>query len=893
VARALRPQGRRTPGRLIIHETATGAVLRGVPLPEVMGNYSGDFTWLTFSGDGTRLALASRTRRRPGRPGAEDPLAEVHALVWSVADGRELLHDSWTVPAASNGAAVGALARDGARMALATHENDSDNAAAPRYYGELRVLDVADGRERIHLTSESEGYTNPDLSPDGRLVAASVMSYRGGVRGSQTTRLVLQEVESGRARTDLEEPALPSTNCSFSPDGRCLAVATLDPGRGTSLVVCDLEAGRRVATEPLPRAIGFGPGLYFSPDSRLLIVAAADGSPECQVREVPGGRLLRTLSLGATASYDLAIRPSDGHLITVDSACNIREWPSPTPQPAALDSGRLIEKAGRVALVAGGRALIGLHPPGGPDEPTSAAVYDVDAGQVLRRFEREGPGTPSSSLRTSKIAIGSLGSRFALPAVTRDRGATEQIEVWDSATGQHVVSLDSVTLGGDLNNPTYFNPNIALDARGTRLAVVLRIAEPRPDGKGNNSRALAVSIVELPAGRLLRKISLARPLPVYQVALSPDGRVVAVSTIEFAPTGEQRNSIDLRDADSGRILQTLHSSLFRVLNLAFSADGLQLAAMGDESTGSHPIEVWNLAPGAPPDPLHLDGHGSMAGVGDLAFSADGRRLATIAARGYTTDGELKLWDTTSGRDLVTWALPGRPLALAFDGGDRLRVLLQSYGASDARVVLFDAAPVAPELEAIDLVDRLSPNVPLNSELTDRIKAESGLDAAVRAAALALVPLRQEVWSRLARAARMWLSDNPELTQRALVYMERAFALAPDMDSSAQAALGEARYRNGKFAECLEPLRRSLALANEEDLPAASRTPRPLAFIAMAEAKLGHRDLAQAALDEYRTRRSRESAGAMAPPEEKIDAEVETVFREAFGGTPAAVAPASK
>ena len=130
----------------------------------------------------------------------------------------------------------------------------------------------------------------------------------------------------------------------------------------------------------------------------------------------------------------------------------------------------------------------------------------------------------------------------------------------------------------------------------------------------------------------------------------------------------------------------------------------------------------------------------------LAFSADGRRLATAAARGSTFDCEVKLWDLASGRDLVTWAPSGgRPVDLAFDpDGHRLRVLLSDVkhdrmpGSSCST-----PSPLAPEVEAIDLVDRLAADVPLNSELAEKIQAEPGLDPAVRAAALAVVPLRQE------------------------------------------------------------------------------------------------------------------------------------------------------
>jgi hypothetical protein len=51
---------------------------------------------------------------------------------------------------------------------------------------------------------------------------------------------------------------------------------------------------------------------------------------------------------------------------------------------------------------------------------------------------------------------------------------------------------------------------------------------------------------------------------------------------------------------------------------------------------------------------------------------------------------------------------------------------------------------------------------------------------------------------------------------------------------------------------------------------------------MAEAKLGHRALAQAALDDYRSRRARRFAGAKAnPPEDTLLAEAEAVLRAAF------------
>jgi hypothetical protein len=226
-------------------------------------------------------------------------------------------------------------------------------------------------------------------------------------------------------------------------------------------------------------------------------------------------------------------------------------------------------------------------------------------------------------------------------------------------------------------------------------------------------------------------------------------------------------------------------------------------------------------------------------------------------------------------------------------GRRLRPLLFDFSKGEARIVLFDASPVDPEVEAIDVVDRLDPQVRLlNSELAARIEAEPGLDPAVRAAALAAVPLRPESVLYLMIKASGWLraaDRTPELMRRALAYAERARALVHDLDRSPLATLGEARYRNGLLAECLEPLRESLALQEKDNWPDELRDYLPLLFLAMAEAKLGHRAAAQTALDDYRARRAHRFAGLMSRPDDgALLAEAEAVLREAHGVPPDAV-----
>jgi serine/threonine protein kinase/WD40 repeat protein len=874
------PPGRNQPALVVIQEMATGRLVRPIPVPALSrtatnSRYSAT---LAFSGDGTRLALASYV---PTVRTSSDPLFEHHAFVWRVADGGELFHDSWSSPDVTFAGV--ALSRDGARVALTSENIERSSSGRSMFSGGLRVLDVADGRERLHQVSASEGYMYPAISPDGSLVAAGLFSP-GEPASTETTRgLVVLEVESGRARTDVQDLVTGRAIARFSPDSGVLVVVATGPAPqdrnlASGLVLCDLQTGRPVLTESLPSALGMSPALAFSPDGRLLILASKNG-PACQVRELPTGRLLRAPSLGTTGCTDLAVRPADGLLVTIDTRGNFREWPSPSAQPASLDAGRSLQRADAVALAAGGHELIALRVPADLKQPARLAVHNVATGAVLRQFARPLSGPVMTSVRSGQFGVSRLGSRLALSILKADSRNVDHVEVWDSASGGWLLSLDRDGLGGGLPRLYFTIPIQAFDARGTRLAVPILL-----EGRGH-----AASIVELPSGRLLRTIP-ASP-SISSVALRPDGKLLALATLELSASGN-RPRVELYDPDSGQLVRTLGGTLLWPDELVFSPDGRRLAATRSpsvRSTTSSPVEVWDLVAGAGPEPLRLDGH--VAGIAALAFSADGRRLATAAWRLSYFDCEVKLWDLASGRDLVSWTpAGGRPVDLAFDpDGYRLRVLLSDITTSDARVVLLDASPLAPEVEAIDVVDRLAADVPLNSELAEKIEAEPRLDPAVRAAALAVVPLRPEDGDGLRLQASSWLAvaadapdRTPELLPRALAYIERAHEIVPDLDHLGLATLGEARYRSGRLAECVEPLRQSLLVQEEDHVPAERRSDRPLGFIAMAEAKLGHRAAAAAALDEYRSRRAQEFAGSKAKsPEDKLLAEAEGVLREAF------------
>jgi WD40 repeat protein len=137
-------------------------------------------------------------------------------------------------------------------------------------------------------------------------------------------------------------------------------------------------------------------------------------------------------------------------------------------------------------------------------------------------------------------------------------------------------------------------------------------------------------------------------VPLFAVAVSPDGRLLAAS-------GEN-GTVMLFDAESGAVRQRLEGHSENVWDVVFHPQGVWLASAGDDRQ----IIRWSLPSGDAPAE-RLQAWETPAKVNSLAVSPDGKLLAS-----GDNDGIIILWEAETG-ELVS-RLEGHSRRISEDGG---------------------------------------------------------------------------------------------------------------------------------------------------------------------------------------------------------------------------------
>ncbi|MCK4341177.1 MAG: protein kinase [Phycisphaerae bacterium] len=719
--------------------------------------------------------------------------------LWNVATGEPVS----TFQGHASGISALAFRADGESFLSAAHDKH------------ISVWETDTGRLLRTLSGHASNVTAVACSADGRWV----------VSGAADLTVMLWDAVTGDVREVLRGHDETVSTVAISLDSKLIASGSYDrtirlwrapPGHGVQVLVGHSDRVECVALSPNGTRVASGgrdrrvriwdvasgtelstlsghsdwvTGVAFSSSGEQLASSSNDGT--VRLWDVRSGCLLGVLRGHEGAVRSVALSPRDDSIFSAGGDGAIKRWDYARTSEALILTGhnRYIYS---LSFSPDGKWLVS----GGHNSVLK--IWDVPTGREVRTLRDPGGGVMA-------VAFAPGGRELASTSGDRD------VAVWDAVTGERTMTLSGhlgrvqslafspdgawiVCSGGDRTIRVWdAQKGVELRTLKGHTKAVNALAVS-PDGLHIVSASTDATVrvwdsLTAEDGRLLGD----HEAPIYCAAWSHDGMRIA--------TGDADGVLIVWNHSTGAKVKTMHAHTGAVCSVAFMPDDRRIVSAGNDRT----IRVWDSATGE--KVLTLRGHADE--VTSLAISPDGQRFAS-----GSRDGTLRLWESA----------------------DESAVARQQRHINAAARWKVDA--LMEKLVFADLVH-------------EHLLADATLSEEMRTAALELVHCRGDDPVRLNNLA--WeIARSPKRSAEEYRRAVRMAGLAVQLNSENAShlnTLGAAQYRAGAFAEAIETLGRSDAIAVASDDGMTHRI--NLAFIGLALNRLGRVTEAAAALSRLR------------------------------------------
>jgi WD40 repeat protein len=524
------------------------------------------------------------------------------------------------------------------------------------------------------------------FSPDGRhLAVPDIVSAdeRGSDLGKSCIRIT--DATTGKILRTIGGHAFQITSLAYSPDGRFIASAKRT--NGEEFRIWEVATGRQVFQANAC-------SLAFSPDSRRLAWVVPK-PPELTIAELQNGEPLFRINHGITSSLHVVWSPDARYVATHKSLLSkpggepIRVWDSAT--------GNLVFEHTR---------------------PGYTCAFSHDSRRLYISGERElrawDVATGKEAPAFTHVASGWASTLVLSPDGTRL--ACTHPGLWLTEREQGTVMIRDSTTGLVLHVLTNAGNQMVLSSDGKRLATIERpfryMVEPEL------LKPTPCSIWDVTTGELLNVL----PGAGINLQFHPDGKRLATASPGYEALGKNQEQADsvVRVLDTEAPSAQFEFSPQLSGPLAFSSTEPQVA-LCEHTNESVMAAICDIQTGRKIKsigPILRQNRGQVRVyfergyrvehsttnsrlqdvewyVSDLAWSPDGRVIATVITdNNHFADCEVKLWEVSTGRELLTirrpyyshiWNLSfspdGQYLAFSTQYGSETEIYNAASGAS--------------------------------------------------------------------------------------------------------------------------------------------------------------------------------------------------------------------